>query len=399
MELLIILFLTCISLVWGIVPFLMRRNFRNYSKNLESRLSELNIAKWPKVAVIMPCKGTDVGFQDNLELLLKQEYPDWSLHFSVATADDLAIPFLSSIVQRNPQKYHLYIAGLRQGCGQKMNNMVHAVQQVDQDTEILVFLDGDTSLHSKYIQNLVQGLMLENVGASTGYHVFLPEHDTYASRLRSMWAMAGALVLSDQNINFAIGAATAMRKKTFDELQIGNKLLQTLSDTFVFTNEIKKAGLRVEFLPSCFFISRDDSNLKEVTAWSNRLTLLSKVYSFKLWAFVGLSYSLVTFLLATTVLCLIQKQMLWILPSLTLMLSQIIAASLIMDEVLFHLQKNYPQEATSIQKNAYKIAILGPITGIMIMYSTLKSLIYPITTWRGITYKIHSADKIEVLSS
>jgi cellulose synthase/poly-beta-1,6-N-acetylglucosamine synthase-like glycosyltransferase len=397
MDNLIIFFLTLIAFIWGMIPFWMKLRFRKHSEALQNKLNNMQILNWPKVSVIMPCKGTDLGFEENLQKLLNQDYPNWDLHFSVATESDLAIPFLSKIVAINPERYHLHIAGIRPDCGQKMNNMVFAVEQTCVDTEILVFLDGDTSLHKSYIRNLVLGLQIDGVGVTTGYHIFLPESEKFSSQIRSMWAMAGSLVLADQNVNFAIGAATAMKKSTYKNLKIGDKLIKSLSDTFVFTNAIKDANMQVLFLPQCFFISRDDSSFSEVLAWSHRLTLLSKTYSHRLWAFVGLSYGLVVFIIGTFLLSLFFRNPTWMIPSISVIISQWVAASLIAHEILYHIQKIYPEESKLLNKQIFKICALGPVTGILILFSTLESIINPITTWRGITYKIHSADEIEVL--
>jgi hypothetical protein len=44
----------------------------------------------PKAAVVIPCKGLDQGFDENVDRFLNQDYPDYQVVFAVATAEDAA---------------------------------------------------------------------------------------------------------------------------------------------------------------------------------------------------------------------------------------------------------------------------------------------------------------------
>lgn len=389
---------TIVSIIWGLVPLFLKMKFDSFRKQLST--SELNDSEFnfPKVAVIMPCKGYDVSFENNLEKVLKQNYPNWEIHFSVATTKDEAYEHLNRLTLFNPKKVSLHVAGIKTGCGQKMTNMVKALDYISKDVEVLVFMDADTSVHPNFLRKIVKGLYLPNVGASTGYHVFLPQNNRWGSFIRTVWALAGCLVLADESKNFAIGAATAIKKSDFAKLDIKTKLQNTLSDTFVFTNTIKAAGMKVLFNPECLFISPDDSNIKQVSDWSDRLTLLSKTYSFSFWKLISMSYAFAAIFYSSWILYILFNNPLWIFPSLALAITQMLMGLLLVNFTSSLIKQFYPVESELLLKHQWKMALMSPVTGLLMISSTVKSIFKNTTTWRGITYKLHSAENVEIIS-
>ncbi len=387
-----------VAFLWGLVPAILKFKFEKFRKELIQIFPDPKTFNFPKIAVIMPCKGIDVSFESNLNKVLSQSYPDWELHFSVAEKSDPAYSYLNKLSMDNPHKIQLHVAGIRSGCGQKMTNMVKAIENVSNDVKVLVFIDSDTSIHIDYLKKLILGLYLPNVGASTGYHVFLPQGKKIGSYVRTIWALAGCLILADQSKNFAIGAATAIRKDVFEKLKIKDQLATTLSDTFVFTNTIKAAGLKVLFNPDCLFISPDNSSLKQVSDWSDRLTLLSKTYSIDFWKLVSASYAFAGLFYLTWILFFVFNSPLWILATVALALSQIMMGSLLISYTSDLLRSNYPTESIQLRNLKWKMSIFSPVTGLLMISSTIKSIFINTTTWRGISYKLYSKERVEVIN-
>ncbi len=69
---------------------------------------------FPKAAVILPCKGLDPGFKENLNKLIAQDYgiapglpgatetANFEIIFTVAGSDDPAYPILQEVIDKNP---------------------------------------------------------------------------------------------------------------------------------------------------------------------------------------------------------------------------------------------------------------------------------------------------------
>ena len=51
------------------------------------------------VAVVVPCKGVDLGFEENIRAILRQDYPNFRVVFVTAGKDDSAFPVLTELVE------------------------------------------------------------------------------------------------------------------------------------------------------------------------------------------------------------------------------------------------------------------------------------------------------------
>ncbi|MGB9370817.1 MAG: hypothetical protein WCB79_02640, partial [Halobacteriota archaeon] len=59
----------------------------------------------PTVSVIVPCKGTDHGFHENIPAFLTQEYPTYQILFVVDSKDDPAYSALDQLTKNKPNAY------------------------------------------------------------------------------------------------------------------------------------------------------------------------------------------------------------------------------------------------------------------------------------------------------
>src|SRR5262249_53858223 len=133
----------------------------------------------PKVAVIMPCKGLDPGFETNAKKLFEQEYfkptgtefsepgkrtPHFEIVFAVASTDDPAYPVLRKLIAEYPNaKAELVVAQANSSRAQKVNNQLTALKQISSDTEVLVFVDSDMIARPNFISCLVAPLSDQSV--------------------------------------------------------------------------------------------------------------------------------------------------------------------------------------------------------------------------------------------
>src|SRR5215472_9248924 len=116
----------------------------------------------PPATVIVAVKGVDEGFEANLGRLLAQDYPNYSVLFSVASESDPAHPRLADLAVsagaavevRNPglRAVRVVIAGYASGRGEKVNNLLAALRQVPPATEVLVFADADARPRTDWLR-------------------------------------------------------------------------------------------------------------------------------------------------------------------------------------------------------------------------------------------------------
>jgi cellulose synthase/poly-beta-1,6-N-acetylglucosamine synthase-like glycosyltransferase len=236
----------------------------------------------PPVCLIIPCKGLDEGFTENLRAFLTQNYPDFQIIFIVARENDPAYPALSLALRDHPSA-RLLVAGEASGCGEKVHNLRTAVKAADARAEVLVFADIDARPSPDWLRWLVAPLADPAVTASTGFRWYLPGAG-FASKLRAAWDSSIATMLGEGRAILAWGGSMALRAGDFRRLQIAERYWQgTVSDDYGVARAVREAKGRIAFEPRCLVASREESSLPELWRWMNRQIILTRVYAPHLW--------------------------------------------------------------------------------------------------------------------
>ena len=135
-----------------------------------------------------------------------------------------------------------------------------------------------------WLKQLVAPLADETLGAASGYRWFLPVNGGIASRLRGVWnASVASAFGSDTTKNFCWGGSTAIRRTTFERLDVGERWRGTVSDDFAITRILKEANLPIHFTPNCLVPSVGDCDFKELFEFTTRQIKITRVYASQLW--------------------------------------------------------------------------------------------------------------------
>ncbi len=265
---------------------------------IKSLLSGLRYAKYvrcetarplpdfqPFVSVIAPGRGLEPGLADNLQPLLTQNYPSYEVLFVFDRADDPAIQVVEQLINRGFSRMaRTIIAGPAIDSGQKVHNLRVAVNEIDPQSEVLVFVDTDARPAKDWLRKLVAPLADETLGAATGYRWFIPERGGIASHLRGVWNASVASALgSDSAKNFCWGGSTAIRRTTFTSLNVSERWRGSVSDDFTMTNVLKEAKLPIHFTPNCLVASVGDCDVHELIEFTTRQIKITRVYASHLW--------------------------------------------------------------------------------------------------------------------
>jgi len=167
----------------------------------------------PRCALIVPCKGLDENFQQNIRSFYQQDYEGYSLIFVVDDASDPACPVLGQLKEQHAgaskaAEVRILIAGKTRRCSQKLHNLLFAVEHIDPDTEILAFADSDACASPQWLSHLVYPLRethKEKTGASTGYRWFLPKKNNFATLALSAVNAKVAQLLGNTRFKLAWG--------------------------------------------------------------------------------------------------------------------------------------------------------------------------------------------------
>jgi ceramide glucosyltransferase len=223
--------------------------------------------------VFVPCKGCETDLEANLAALFQQDYPDYELCFVVESVDDPAVPLIERLRRENPRiPSTLVVAGLAEGCGQKVHNLQKATAQLPDETRVLAFVDSDARPNPSFLRRLVDRLESGKHAIATGYRWHLPARRTVVNLLHASANNWLSTLTSSHSLNLVWGGAWAIRRETFDRLDLPWAWNGALSDDLVLSRHLRDAGLRVAYEPHCLVASPLE------TSWAGTFEFLRRQY-------------------------------------------------------------------------------------------------------------------------
>lgn len=398
-------------LLTAILVFFSYKSLRggiNYLNFFKRELNKPRSNFTPFVSIIAPCRGLDIDLEKNLAALFEQDFPRYEIVFVVVDENDLSVAVIEKVRgdfhrrDTETQRYsRIVFAGKAQGESQKVHNLRRAVLEVSAESEIFVFVDSDARPGKDWLRNLSAPLRDEKVGAATGYRWFVQKHGGLATHFRSVWnaSIASALGANTKS-NFCWGGSLAMRRETFEKLEMREKWRGTLSDDFTVTREMKDANLAIYFVPQCLTASVEDCTLRELTEFTTRQMKITRVYAANLWkaSFIGSFLFNLVFIWGVLILIFYQANSFgfWFaLISLFLIVVFSTGKSWLRLNAVKLVLKNYESE---LQRQFWTQNTLWIFTPALFLYNNICALFSRKIIWRGIAYDLRSPDETVIIN-
>jgi len=391
-----------ISIWLGIVSLRSGIRFVRY---LQSESSRSYPPFTPFVSVFFPVRGVDEGLPENIAAVFSQDYPNYEVVFVSDSEQDPAWAIIEaarrSFAAESGPTMRTVVAGPAADRGQKVHNLIFAVDHADSASEVFVFVDSDARPAPYWLSLLVAPLQDETVGATTGYRWFVPVHGGLASHLRSVWNASIASALGgDEQRNFCWGGSTAIRRSTFESCDVSGHWQGTVSDDFAMTRALRAANKRIKFVPQCLTPCFENCSVSELIEFTTRQLKITRVYAPHLWKpllmgsvlFVLVFFGGFGFVILRAVLglsFLTPLVLLLIIFSMGAMKShlRLRAVTTIIDDV----------HAKSRSSTIAHVT-LWPFASALYLYNALSAAFSRRITWRGITYELKCADETEIVS-
>jgi ceramide glucosyltransferase len=376
------------------------RYFNFFRRWLDARRS----LYMPFASVFVPCRGLDQGLRSNLSALFLQHYPSYELVFVSDRSDDAALAIAESLAAefegQTVARARFVVAGLAVNTGQKVHNLLAGVAESDASSEVFVFVDTDARARPDWLRSLVAPLADEAVGASTGYRWFLPVSGGFASQLRSVWNASIASALGpDVWRNFCWGGSTAIRRATFERLNVRGRWRGTVSDDYALTRALQNAELPVRFVPACLNASLEDCTFRELIEFTTRQLKITRVYAPHLWRIVLISNLLfVAFffggLALTALLAAFELPFAWPLALVSIVFLLGVWKSFFrLRAVALALEDQHAR----LRAGLWAHLLLWPLTAVLFLYNALAAATSRRISWRGITYELKSPTETEII--
>jgi ceramide glucosyltransferase len=341
------------------------------------------------VVVFCPVKGVDAELEANIDSLLRQSYSAYRVVFIVDSETDPAFPILSARLEKTAGGGEIRVAGQAENCGQKVHNLIHGVASAGEESDILVFCDADARFRSDWLNTLVAPLEDTTVGAATGYRWYLASGSSLPSLIRSAWNTTVVGFLGPHSRNFVWGGSTAIRRATFDSAQVLKHWQGALSDDYALTTAVRRAGLRIVYVPGCLVASYDRCSWRQLMEFTTRQIRITRVYAPRMW-----TLGLVTYTLFNTTFLWLTFRM-WGEWMFFLPWALIYGLSIVRADLRLQAAANVLKDR-SLARHRWFYRLSPPLTALLYEWNFLRTIIGRRLVWKGIRYTLVSASETRV---
>ncbi|MGB2751151.1 MAG: glycosyltransferase [Pyrinomonadaceae bacterium] len=379
-----------------------------YLKFFHEQLAKPRSDYTPFATIIVPCRGIDKSLDENLAAFLKQDYPKYEVIFVVDDKNDPAVAVINAIVTKAETRpvgsvptAKLIIADKAIHSAQKVENLREAVLHVSDQSQIFVFADSDARPSMDWLRALIAPHADANVGASTGYRWFISKNPTFGSELRSAWNASITSALGPNiKSNFCWGGSMAMRRDTFERLEMCEKWSGVLSDDFAVTRAVKAAGLPIIFVPQALTATVEDCTLTETVEFTTRQMKITRVYATPLW---------IVSLIGTTIFnAVLIAALLIVMLSKTNSIAVWVSLATLIFVTVFSTGKAWlrlnavrlvlPQHEADLKSQFWTQNTLWLIAPSLFLYNSLAAWASRRMIWRGITYELKSPTETVIIA-
>jgi len=232
----------------------------------------------PSIALILPVRGLDEGFDENARAILSQAYPRYRLLVVADDSSDPAAARIERIARDFPRLPVTKILADPNPLGGKVNALRSALGHLGPEDEVVVFADSDIRPPRDWLQQLVQPLADSTVGVATGFRWYVPPRPTFWSLVRAEWNAVSANVLFDPRRSFAWGGSCAVRTDRLSELRLEERWRGVLSDDLVLTQAVREAGLKIAYVPAALVPTFEGADRVTCTEWCFRQMTMATLY-------------------------------------------------------------------------------------------------------------------------
>jgi len=393
-----------------ILLWLSWKSFRSGIEYL--RFFEKEIAKpiadfTPFCSIIAPCKGLDHELYENLSALLAQDYPNYEVIFVLEDRNDPAISVIEKAVRESASvsasnaTTKILFSERSEDTAQKVHKLRIGSSHISTEAQVLVFVDSDVRVNSRWLGFLVAPLADKRVGCATGYRWFIASRG-FASHLRSVWNASIASALgADTAKNFCWGGSLAIRREIFERLEISTRWRGTLSDDFTVMRVLNESHLPIVFVPQCLNAQTGNCTFSELLEFTTRQMKITRVYAPHLWraSLIGSLLFSLTFWIGIVLL--------FFLPfaEMDFAITLILLAAIF----IFGLGKAYlrfkavklvlDDHGESFRKSLGAHLLLWTITPLIYFYNSFAALFSRKLVWRGTEYELISPTETKIIRS
>jgi hypothetical protein len=260
----------------------------------------------PPVAVIVPIKGASEATEAFLQALRHQDYPAYRIIAALESEDDPAFRLLQTHQRLPGAEIEICIAGLAQRSGQKIHNLLAALERLGPADAVVAFTDADTLPQPRWLSRLVAGIVNAGREVVTGYRWMVPGDDRLSSAVVAAANTSIATLLRVPYVaNACWGGTMVMRRETLERVHIRRYWEGAILDDLQMTRALRDHGVMIFSPRQSLLLSPISMSWREAFAFGRRQYRLVLTHDPDLWllAALGTAVPVFSFALAIVLLC------------------------------------------------------------------------------------------------
>ena len=258
----------------------------------------------PSVALIIAVKGADDRFESHLRAIASQDYPEYRIIYTVQDEHDPAHAAIARFIESRADTFtpsiSIITAGPAQDQGQKVHNLLAALEHLTDIDTAIAFADADTVPPNDWLATLIRPLSNEGISVTSGYRWLIPTASDQAvvpslpSRLVSVLNASVATAQGPGWRSHAWGGSMALLQTTMHEINLADHWRGSISDDYQMTRAVRLAGRSLSTVPVLLIPSPVEHTWGSLFAFARRQYQITRVYSPFIWLLALFIFTLYT---------------------------------------------------------------------------------------------------------
>jgi ceramide glucosyltransferase len=354
----------------------------------------------PRVALLCPCKGIEPGLERNLLSLTEFERQNYEIFFIFASGSDPARSIAERVAKNSKVKAQVIIAGNPSNCGEKVNNLRVAVEQLPPDFEVLVFTDSDGRPARRWLHHLVSPLGDARIGAATTMRWLIPNRANLSTAVLAAWNAPIVTMLTENGKNFCWGGGTAIRRSVLEQSGVMDAWRNSVSDDYSLTRALEHNNRPIVFVPECLTPSYVDTEFRGLLEFTNRQILITRVYASAMWRGAAATHLLFC---ATLVLGLLQMASEFLQQRPAFHIAMLTFLPILLSAIRSSLRlagvaETQPGARSQIMGQAWIYIVLTIFVPFLYVLNFVNSLVTRRIRWRGMAYELIGPEQTRIVS-
>ncbi len=182
------------------------------------------------------------------------------------------------------QEVKLNVAGLSNNCGQKIHNILHALDQLKDSDKLITFADADIQCEPDWLRKLVTPLNLQTHKVVTTYRWLIPVFPSMPNWLASVINASVATLGGPEWCNMIWGGSNAITQEAYHEIKLYDHWKGALNDDLQFSYTVKKAKLPISYIRSMMRPSSIKFDWEKFIAFGRRQYYQVRIYAPFMWS-------------------------------------------------------------------------------------------------------------------